>query len=245
MCAQIQNTKIPEYLSTYKKLYKIYFVKQQLEALFLDIHYNRNGGLKKSILDESGLIDTGDLYRSNDLIEAKYKDIHFSQSDVEIIKKHKEIKDDKTHETQTTIFRGCFMMFEFPKKFSSKMAISFDGHGESYINLKTGRGMDRIQTESTEFNKRFLVYAEDHFEALYILDPAFIDRLEKLGDEYNNQLEFYFSDNKLYIGFNNNDDLFEPPSANIPIDEQTEKDKAIKSMRLVIDLIDELRIVGH
>ena len=233
----------PDHLLAYKQAYKTYFINQQLPKIFTDPYYNHDQGIDKKFLKETGLIRTGDIYKSNDLIRAKYKGINFLQADVEVI--NKDINHDADGGQRVeyeTIFKGRYIIFELKKKFDFKMVISFNGYGEALINPNTGRGLNRIETESPEFNKRFLVYAEDGFEAFYILDPAFLESLERLGVKYNNALALYFSDNKLYIGLNDGGDSFEPPSISSPIDEQAELNKITNDMRLITDLIDNLKL---
>ena len=227
----------------YKKAYKGYFIARQLASVFTDLNYNHEKGLDVGLLKKTGLIYTGDRYRSNDLVMGKYKQVGFLQADV-CIEERTEYKDEDGHtETHyTTVFKGRYLIFEFPKKFDFKLVVSFNGYNGEYINSKTKRGLSRIETESPEFNKRFLVYAEDGFEAFYILDPAFIDNLEQLGKLYNNQLALYFSDNKLFVGLNDGGDAFEPPNPAEPINEKTETTKDINDMRLITRLVDSLKL---
>ncbi|MBQ2695280.1 DUF3137 domain-containing protein [Candidatus Saccharibacteria bacterium] len=237
------NNNITEEYQDYKRAYKKYFVSRQLASIFTKIDYNHELGLDKELLQETGLIYTGDVYRSNDLVHGEYNNVSFTQADVTIEEVRKTKDADGHTETKIiTIFNGRYLIFTFPKKFDYKMVISFNGYGESYINPKTKRGLRRIETESTEFNKRFLVYAEDEFEAFYILNPTFIENLEKLGQQYDNNLVLYFSDNKLYIGLNDNGDIFEPPDGAAPIDERKELAKVTNDMQLVINLIDNLKL---
>ena len=253
------------YRSTYKRLYKAYFIHRQLAKLFTDLYYHHDQGLSRQLLKETGLIYTGDIFKSNDLVVAKYKNTNFMQADVEVIDKeerrnkdgHTEVyyvtvfkgrylifesTDSDGNTTYVTIFKGRFMIFEFPKKFTFKMVISYHGQGRDYVNPKTQRGFQKIETESPDFNKRFLVYAEDGFEAFYILNPDFIHQLEQLGAKYNNALSLYFSDHKMYVGLNDGNDAFEPPNPATPIDEETETAKVVDDMRLITNLVDSLKL---
>lgn len=237
------NDASKEYLS-YKRAYKRYFIARQLANVFTSLDYNHERGLDKKLLQETGLICTGDIYHSNDLVSGKYKDVLFMQADVHIEEEHTEKDTDGHTETEiVTIFLGRYLIFTFPKKFDYKMVISFDGYYDnSYLNPKTERGLNRIETESIDFNKRFLVYAEDGFEAFYILNPAFIESLEKLGRQYDNKLSLYFSDNKLYVGLDDGGDAFEPPNPAVPINEREEMAKVDKDMRLITDIVDNLKL---
>ena len=230
---------LSEYYLDYKKAYKAYFVQRQLNNLFTNIQYDHNQGLNENLLKASNLIYTGDIFKSNDLVKAKYKNTDFIQADVEII----TVKRDEDGDLEySTIFKGRYLIFEFPKKINHQMTISYHGHGEFHTNPKTGRKLSRIETESPDFNKHFLVYAEDNIEALYILTPDIIDKLEKLGEKYQNALSLYFSDNKLYIGLSEKNDAFEPPLASEPINEKQEEQKIIKDMELITELVDNLKL---
>ena len=184
------------------------------------------------------MINTGDRYSSNDLVIGKYKDVGFTQADVHIEEEHTD-SDGDTH--YVTIFRGRYMIFEFPKKFDFRMIVT-PGRVYGVANSKNDRKFKKIELESTEFNKKFNVYAEDGFEAFYILDPAFIASIEELGQIYNYRLILYFTDNKLIIGINNGNDSFEPPKPTLPLDEKAELEKTSKDIRLITNFVDELRL---
>ena len=219
-----------EYLA-YKHAYKGYFIAQQLAETFTDLNYHHEQGLDKNILAKTDLIYTGSDYSSNDLVIGKYKNVDFTQADVKIIDYYTDSDGDRH---SRIVFLGRYMIFKFPKKFKSKMIISFNGYGEGLF--------DRITTESTEFNKRFLVYAEDKLEALYILTPDFMEKLEKLGQQYDNKISFYFADDKLYIGINDGNNVFEPPNPATPIDEAKEKAKVIQDMKAITNIVDDLKL---
>ena len=234
------NNATSEYLD-YKHAYKSYFISRQLTALFTDIDYRHNQGISQQLLADTGLIYVGARYHSNDFVQGKYRQIGFAQADVHIESKREEEDQNGHVETHyVTVFKGRYLIFEFPKKFDFKMVVSFNGYSLAYFNPKTGRGLVRVETESPEFNKRFLVYAEDGFEAFYILTPTIIEKLEKLGQKYHNQLALYFSDHKLYIGLNDGGDAFEPPNPALPLDEAAETAKVINDMQLIIEIVDNL-----
>lgn len=229
--AIITSVSTNDELVHYKKAYKGYFVERELAKKFLSIKYSHSAGLDKSILESTGMINTGDRYSSNDLTMGKYKNVNFAQADVHIEEEYED-NDGDTH--YRTIFRGRFMIFEFPKKFNSKMMLS---HHNEPISA-----MNRIETESTEFNKAFLVYAEDGMEAFYILTPDFMERVQELGRSHNDQVSIYFAENKMVVGINDGDDIFEPPNPKIPLDEKAETAKITNELNLVTNIVDNLKL---
>ena len=228
--------------ATYRKLYKAYFVEQNLRQIFTDIYYNHEQGMPKEILKSTDMMRTGDIYRSNDFTSGKYKDVAFSQADVEIQEEHTDSDGDTTY---VTIFKGRWMVFEFPKTFSFRLEVVqkwFSAHKKPSKDKTTNRKIEKISTESTTFNKKFNVYAEDGFEAYYILDPAFIDHIEKLSESHKGKLLLCFVDNKLHVGLNDGKDAFEPPRPFKPIDEKTEYQKIHTDIKTITDFVDFLKL---
>lgn len=227
----------------YRKAYKAYFVEQNLKAIFTDVNYDHSAGLDPNTLRATGMINTGDRYHSNDLTTARYKNVLFTQADAHIQEEHRDSDGDTTY---ITIFRGRFMIFEFPKKFNFKLELIGHRFGGAYSvpgkNPTTGRKMTKINTESTEFNKTFKILGEDGFEAYYLLDPAFMVKIQDIATHYNNGLLLGFIDNKLLIALNDGKDSFEPPKASQPIDEQAETQKVNEGIKVITDFVDDLNL---
>ena len=233
--------------SQYKKAYKAYFVQYQLESFFSDIEYDHNQGINKLSLLITGLIDVGDAYYANDLVNAKYKSISFTQSDVEIIKKKYENYADEIdpvaiNTRSDTMFKGRFLIFTFHKKLLHRVAILPTIAEPFFKNPIIESGLNPIETESVHFNRLFYTYAEDGFEAFYILDPAFIESVERFADRYCYKVALYFMGNRMFVGLNDNNDSFEPPDSAIPVDEAKEKAKVFEDMKLITDIVDSLKI---
>ena len=227
----------------YKKAYKSYFVETTMRKYFTDLSYNHEAGLAREVLKNTGMITTGDIYHSNDFTSGKYHEVPFSQADVEIQDEYTD-SDGNTH--ITTLFKGRWMIFEFPKKFNFRIAIK-GKRGGQILSLskrfgKNARKFKKAEVESTEFNKMFKLYSEDGFETFYLLDPAFIKNLEDLGTETNGRILLCFVDNRLHIGINNYMDSFEPPKASRRIDEQAEFAKVEKDIKLITNFVDQLKL---
>lgn len=226
-------------LYNYKKNYKAYFIEKQLANYISELYYQHNAGLNRDILSATGLIDTGDVFTSNDLTVGTYKKVKFMQADAH---SQKEYTDDKGNKHYKTIFKGRWIVFEFPKEFKFRIALAHNKIPTYYVNPRTGKGLHIIKTESESFNKRFIVQAEDDFETFYILDPVFIENLEQLGEQHNDNVAIYFANNKMIIGINDGNDVFEPPTPQHPINEEEELQKVTKEMKLITNIVDNLRL---
>lgn len=188
------------------------------------------------------MVNTGDKYSSNDLTTGKYKDVAFTQADVHI---QIENTDSEGNTYYTTIFKGRFMIFEFPKKFNFRLEVVEKYFGANRVpgkNKQTGRKFEKIKVESSEFNKIFKTYAEDGFEAFYLLDPAFIHNILELDSQYNGKLLLGFYDNKLLVGLKDGKDAFEPPSIFKKLDETSETEKIAKDIHLITNFVDKLKL---
>ena len=225
----------------YKKLYKAYFVERSLKQTFTDIYYDHNKGMPIEALKYTGMIYTGNVYSSNDYFTGKYHDVALSQADVHIQVRRSSSDGD----TYTTIFKGRWMIFEFPKPFSFRLQVvskRFAASKKLSISSTNKREIEQISTESPTFNRKFKVYAEDGFEAFYILDPAFIDNIEKLSDKHKGKLLLCFNDNKLSVGIDDRTDAFEPPNALRRIDEAKETNRVSQDIKSITDFVDFLKL---
>ena len=231
----------------YKKAYKAYFVQYQLQSIFKNIEYDHNQGIDIQTLRRTGLIDVGDDYYANDLVSAKYKSISFTQSDVEILKKRYEDYADEfdpvaINTRSDTMFKGRFLIFTFHKKVLRRVAILPTTADQFFKKPIIEAGLSPIETESVHFNRLFHAYTEDGFEAFYILDPAFIESVERFADRYCYKIALYFMGNKMFIGLNDHNNSFEPPDSALPVDEAKEKAKVIEDMKLITDIVDSLKL---
>ena len=226
----------------YRRAYKAYFVEKNLAAVFTELSYYRDLGLNSNILRNTGMINTGDRYHSNDLVSGKYKDTDFTQADVHIETEHTD-SDGNTH--YSTIFRGRWMIFDFPRQFNFRLQVVQRGFGAAMrrsSRATTGRRFERIRVESPEFNKLFKVYAEDGFETFYLLDPSFIHNIVQLKQIHKGKIMLGFSNNQLFVGLNDGKDAFEPPFVFKKLDEAAEITKVTKDIHLITDFVDQLKL---
>lgn len=226
----------------YRRAYKSYFVEQNLQKTFTNLSYNHELGLSSTALSLTGMVNTGDRYSSNDFASGKYKNVAFSQADVHIETEYTD-SDGDTH--YTTIFRGRFMIFEFPKQFNFKLAVigkRFRAYRKPGKNAKTGQKAEKISTESNEFNQMFRIYGQDGFEAYYILDPAFMVKLMDIATAHKNRVLFAFYENRLIVGLDDGKDSFEPPFPLKQIEETKESAEVTGEIKTITDFVDQLSL---
>lgn len=226
----------------YQKAYKAHFVACTLEKTFKNLHYDHKAGLPKAVLKESSMINTADAYSSNDLTLGTYKNVKFAQADATIQQAH---TDSDGNTTYVTIFKGRILLFEFRKKFAHRLELigkRFHAFKVPGKNPTTHRKMQKISTESTDFNKTFKIYAEDGFETFYLLDPATIEKLQAIATRYNGKVLFGFVENTLLVAIDDGKDSFEPPRTNKPLDESAEQAKVDQDIKMITDFVDLLSL---
>lgn len=228
--------------TNYRKAYKGYFIEQNLQKIFTDLSYRHDAGINKSLIASTGMINTGDIFSSNDLVTAKYKDVSLIQADAHI---QTESTDSDGNTTYVTIFKGRFMIFEFPKKFNFRLELigrKFHPYRVPGKDTTTGRKLSKLSTESTEFNHSFKIFGDDGFETYYILDPALMVKINDIAEHYNHKILLGFINNKMMVALNDGTDSFEPPRPSRPINEATELAKVYADIKVITDFVDKLSL---
>lgn len=234
----------------YSKAYKEYFVLKGLKKIFTDLNYEPESGIPRSTIADTHMMCTGDIYKSNDFISGKYKDVAFSQADVDI--QEEQQTTDSNGNTTTyyvTIFRGRWMIFDFNKEFKANVQVAQKGFGN---NIVKQRGLfskkddnsyyQNVKMESESFNKRFNVYAQSEHEAFYILTPSLMEKIERLDDNNKGKLLLCFINNRLHIGLYDKKDSFEAPNCLFKINEEKELNRTNGDIKVITQFIDELNL---
>ena len=217
--------------------YKKEITSQIIKEMFPDADYQPSEHISKAEYDEIGL-RRGMYFEGSDLLYATTKGGRkFRFCEINTY--------DKTHTdkatTTVTVFNGGIFSFEYPKKFSSPVAIQKKGfNAAGSINTW---GEHKIETENVTFNKRFKVHAKDDETAFYICTPKFMDRLVDFSEIYKKGLLLSFTDNWVHIAIPTLD-MFKAPlfgSRNPKkIEKFSEKSKA--DLNRIDDFINNLDI---
>lgn len=220
----------------YRKAYKGYFVEQNLRKIFTHVSYSHEQGFSPDVIKESGMMHLADRFYSNDTVIAKYQNIPFAQADVTLTRVY---TDDKGNTHEYNVFKGRYMVFEFPKKFDYRLEVIGKKFKLSKVPGKfKNRKMTEIETESPDFNRNFRVYGDDGFESFYLLAPDVIAKIEDIAVRYNYKLLLGFYDHKLVVALDDGKDAFEPPKFSHPLDEKTEMKKVAEDIKVITDFVD-------
>ena len=146
-------------------------------------------------------------YSGEDLFTGQVGGTRISLS--ELHTQYKTESTDSTQQTATewhTIFRGLFIVADFPKNFQGKTFVRPD-QAENALGF-LGRSLQKtissgdeplVQLEDPEFEKAFVVNATDQVEARYILSISLMKRMVDLRSRMNADLSFAFVRNQIFI----------------------------------------------
>ena len=221
----------------FRSTYKHAFVPRALESVFTDVVYNPRIGIPYDTIADTKMIYTGTGFHAEDYVCARYKGTFFEQSDVLI--------QQSNGRSNSTLFRGRWMIFNFNKSFKADLQIVEKGfgcarHRQFFADRETR--LKKVPMESEVFNEAFRVYAQNEHDAFYIITPALMERLLSLAYCCHGKLMLCFSGSRLHVAINDGRDFFEPESVFQPVRKRSEIWKTESQLRAVTQMIDLLSL---
>lgn len=228
--------KALSFANTFKNSVKDELVTLVLKDKFEDVFYDRHGSIAQSVIDHTGLVKRPDQFSGEDLIKGTYKGVSFEVSDVTLRERHEHV-DSKGNRTVSypVYFKGRWYVYTFPKNFKGTLKVSEGNPNEA-------KGLEKVETESIAFNKKFKMYASDKQYAFYHLTPSMMENLLKLEKEHKGRIYFFYERNELHIGVNDSQDYLEIPFSK-KINAQSMK-AFDGDVALIPSIIDELKLTS-
>lgn len=225
----------------YEKAYKEVLVIPALAGVFDTYTYRPEDGISTEEVLNIGLWDRNDYKtfhtESEDLLTGTYKGVYYEQSDLTVK------ATLKGNNQRSVSFSGCVSKFRFNKAVSEKVIVCTCGYSCPSSHLS------KVKTENEAFNNKFNIYAGNDHDAFYILTPHFMEAVLKLYEalpqmsgtgNYIRRLWMMFENNTLTI-IKDRVRVFEVPIGK-QIDFGEEKEKIIRDMRQLIDIVDILNM---
>jgi hypothetical protein len=191
-------------------------------ARFLDpgLAYSPEGHISERAFKESGLFRQHiDRFDGEDLVSGKVgaTAIQFSELHAEYQTTHTDSKGH-THTSWHTIFKGLFIVADFNKEFRGVTVVLPDVAEKAFGWLgqviqdwtDVFRRGELVKLEDPEFEREFVVYADDQVEARYILTPSLMQRLREFKRKVGRQVFFSFARSNVYVAITTQQDMFEP-----------------------------------
>lgn len=220
----------------YRKIIKTELINLLLSDQFDDVYYDPKGSISVSKINETGTVRRPDRYRGEDYIKGTYKDIHFEVSDVDLKQRveHRD-KNGNVRVTYETYFKGRWYIYKFKKQFDQILKI-VEGRG-SQVNK---RNLEKFDTESIEFNKKFDIFASTKEFGFYLITSSMIEKLLELEKLHRGSILYCFMHNELHIGVNDRKDYMEF-KLKTPINEET-LGVFMSDIELIPAIVNEFRL---
>lgn len=229
--------------SNFAKRFKEEIVAATIKSLIPDARYTPNRGISKETIADTGMMKMGNVFESEDLVEATLSGVSFKQSDVTIIRRTHGGEDGSN---KVTLFGGRWIVFDgFNKEFIGDTLVfgkGFDAakSGSSIFNAQQNR-RHKIELEDAMFNERFSVYTNDDHEVYYILTPQVMRSLLKIDTALSSRIILCFVAHQVHVGLSREADSFEP-KMNVPIAQQAAKSPVTYDLLLVRAFMEALQI---
>lgn len=195
--------------------------------------YQENLGIPLNDIYSYKLLQKGDRAYTEDLIQGTIDGVKFRTCDLRLEERRVHNNGKTTTVTYVPYFIGRFFEFDFNKKFKGNIVITEAGIVKPF-------GMQKINLESNEFNKKFKTYANDEFSAFYVLTPQLMMSLLDLENANPGCIMIAINSNKMCLALNNNRDTFSL-KMNQPIDDRLYK--ALQNdLKIITDIVSEMKL---
>lgn len=209
----------------YSKAVKETLIEQIVDKKFDELDFKVKSHISKETINRVGIFQKPSAIYGEDHLKGKYQNVRFEVSDLRL----DQSSGDSTH----TYFRGRWFIFTFNKNFQETIKIV--NGPRLAINTK---GLQKEETESTKFNKKYHFYASNKLFFYQFMTPMMIDTLSNFYEKSKGKISFALIDNQFHIAMHDNIDF-------LKIDIKKPITEAIienlkKDVMEIINIIDEL-----
>lgn len=226
---------------TYKKKYKERILKIVFDAYLENGFFNPKMFIREEDYLGSFLYQgtynkySGEDYAEGDFLGHKIKLSELRVTYEKHTSKRKDIK---------VIFDGLLILCELKHPFVSTTVVEHDSSkrvfgtwlGGFFKKLTHSNSFDPIRLESSEFEKKFHVTAEDQVEARRVLTPFMQEHLLKMAKKSEYPLGISITPNQLGIALFTHKDFFEPPTFKTCVEA-----KSLRDIDLIFRLIRDIK----
>ena len=230
-------------VSKYRSNFKENVIQKIISFLEPNLYYNKNAHILKEEFIWSDLFQAKiDKFEGNDLVEGTLgkSDIRFS--DIHAL--HKTTHNNKT--IWHTIFKGQFFIADLNKEFSGRMVVLPDsaekllGVAGTFLQKHNPNRQKLIKLDNPEFEKEFVVYADDEISSRYILTQSMMQRILNFKRKSKKEIYLSFRNSKIFIAIAS-EDMFEPDLFK-PLNDFKKIKEYYESFALVVGIVDDLKL---
>ena len=175
--------------------FKNEFIIQLVKDTYPNGVYNPKSGIYLEEMLRAGFFKRPDRYNTEDYLSAEYDNVPFEMCDFDFKERHvTRDSNGNTRVTYETYAKGRFMIFDFKREFTQVLKIA----ETTYLGLDRS-GLEKVETESLDFNKKFKVYSSDSLTAFYVLTPQVQLKILELESKFKGSLFLAYMSGKLYV----------------------------------------------
>lgn len=198
------------YAKTYKQS-----VLPEVAALY-GLQYKIDGAIDDEDLRHGGIAPSYDRHHSEDYFEGTYKGARMRFAEIKLTERRGSGKNRRT----VTVFKGLAVIIELPKVrfYGHTIVIKHTGKMNEWVREKSS-SLRRADLVDPHFEGKYSVFTNDQVEARYLLDPAMIERINKLEHpqvRMRDAMSVAYRDGCVYMLLPAQGDLFEPADITIP-----------------------------
>ena len=189
--------------------YKRMVVQRVVGALGAGLVYTRESDLTKARFHDMDLFrERADIWKSEDQVAGRRKDIGYALHEVRAARREKRGK----HTHEVVFFKGLIVALEFNKNFAGHTIVVPDREGKILGGLlgeaETRRRKQIVRLANPEFERAYAVYSTDDQEAHYLLTPKLIELVLEARSRLG-KLRLAFYQNSLFVAVPSRHDRFE------------------------------------
>jgi hypothetical protein len=218
LCAGAGSFLYKYLIGDYVHQFKLRVIKKIVQFVDPSLEYSPKGYISAARFNSSRIFNKyPDRMRGDDLVQGR-----IGNTEVEFSEVHAERKTETTdrhgrrRRRYHTIFKGLFFVADFNKKFYGKTVVlpdtaerMFGGFGT--LLQKISRPRDEfIKMDDPEFEKHFVVYADDQIEARYVLSTSLMKRIVDFRTKTGKRVYLSFVGSEVFVAVPYKKPLFEP-----------------------------------
>lgn len=224
-----------QYAKAYKK-----DILPRLAGFLGNLTYSADGKIPMEMLKPSKIVPGHDRYKSEDYFEGAYRGVRMQFSEIELTETRGSGKNRRT----VTVFKGLAILLDMTtKKFYGHTILVRDlNKVAEWFQEKTLK-MKRADLVDPEFEKLFDIYTNDQVEARYLIDPAMIERIKGLYEEYDGErMSAAYFDSRMLILIASRHNHFEPASIHTPATSPESVLNMKREIAQILSIIDYLQL---
>lgn len=146
--------------------------------------------LNEEELNDTKLFNKFNVCKQTNNFIGEYNGVKYQFADLDLVERYNE--DGRTH--TRTVFSGLVYILDYEK--DKKGDVLLYSQKPYFVLLNDYK---KVQTESSEFNAMFEIFADDQHQAYYFLTPIVIENLLDIANNYDGKINLAYNDGKVIV----------------------------------------------